>query len=59
MPPISELDVDYYYRLTENRGLSIEQLNRLYRNSFERYLHPAWKRKWKSITIMMYSFVVS
>ena len=45
MPPISELDVDYYYRLTENRGLSIEQLNRLYRNSFERYLHPAWKKE--------------
>lgn len=45
MPPISELDVDYYYRLTENRGLSIEQLNRLYRNSFEHYLHPAWKKE--------------
>ena len=45
MPPISELDVDYYYRLTENRGLSIEQLNRLYRNSFERYLHPSWKKE--------------
>lgn len=45
MPPISELDVDYYYRLTENRGLSIEQLNRLYRDSFERYLHPAWKKE--------------
>lgn len=45
MPPISELDVNYYYRLTENRGLSIEQLNRLYRNSFERYLHPAWKKE--------------
>lgn len=45
MPPISELDVDYYYRLTENRGLSIEQLNRLYRNSFERYLHPTWKKE--------------
>lgn len=45
MPPISELDVDYYYRLTENRGLSIEQLNRLYCNSFERYLHPAWKKE--------------
>lgn len=45
MPPISELDVDYYYRLTENRGLSIEQLNRLYHNSFERYLHPAWKKE--------------
>lgn len=45
MPPISELDIDYYYRLTENRGLSIEQLNRLYRNSFERYLHPAWKKE--------------
>lgn len=45
MPPISELDVDYYYRLTENRGLSIEQLNRLYRSSFERYLHPAWKKE--------------
>ena len=45
MPPISELDVDYYYRLTENRGLSIEQLNRLYLNSFERYLHPAWKKE--------------
>lgn len=45
MPPISELDVDYYYRLTENRGLSIEQLNRLYRKSFERYLHPAWKKE--------------
>lgn len=45
MPPISELDVDYYYRLTENRGLSIEQLNRLYRNSFERYLRPAWKKE--------------
>lgn len=45
MPPISELDVDYYYRLIENRGLSIEQLNRLYRNSFERYLHPAWKKE--------------
>lgn len=45
MPPISELDVDYYYRLTENRGLSIEQLNRLYRNSFERYLHPYWKKE--------------
>lgn len=45
MPPISELDVDYYYRLAENRGLSIEQLNRLYRNSFERYLHPAWKKE--------------
>lgn len=45
MPPISELDVDYYYRLTENRGLSIEQLNRLYRNSFERYFHPAWKKE--------------
>lgn len=45
MPPISELDVDYYYRLTENRGLSIEQLNRLYRNSFECYLHPAWKKE--------------
>lgn len=45
MPPISELDVDYYYRLTENRDLSIEQLNRLYRNSFERYLHPAWKKE--------------
>jgi hypothetical protein len=45
MPPISELDVDYYYRLTENRGLSIEQLNRLYRNSFERYLHPDWKKE--------------
>lgn len=45
MPPISELDVNYYYRLTENKGLSIEQLNRLYRNSFERYLHPAWKKE--------------
>ncbi len=45
MPPISELDVNYYYRLTENRGLSIEQLNRLYRNSFERYLHPSWKKE--------------
>lgn len=45
MPPISELDVDYYYRLTENRGFSIEQLNRLYRNSFERYLHPSWKKE--------------
>lgn len=45
MPPISELDVDYYYRLTENRGLSIEQLNRLYRSSFERYLHPYWKKE--------------
>lgn len=45
MPPISELDVNYYYRLTENRGLSIEQLNRLYRNSFEHYLHPAWKKE--------------
>lgn len=45
MSPISELDVNYYYRLTENRGLSIEQLNRLYRNSFERYLHPAWKKE--------------
>lgn len=45
MPPISELNVDYYYRLTENRGLSIEQLNRLYRNSFECYLHPAWKKE--------------
>ena len=45
MPPISELDVDYYYRLTENRGLSIEQLNRLYRDSFERYLHPSWKKE--------------
>lgn len=45
MPPISELDVDYYYRLTENRGLSIKQLNRLYRNSFERYLHPSWKKE--------------
>lgn len=45
MPPISELDVDYYYRLTENRGLSIEQLNRLYRNSFKRYLHPSWKKE--------------
>lgn len=45
MPPISELDVDYYYRLTENRGLSIEQLNRLYRNSFECYLHPSWKKE--------------
>lgn len=45
MPSISELDVNYYYRLTENRGLSIEQLNRLYRNSFERYLHPAWKKE--------------
>lgn len=45
MPPISELDVDYYYRLTENRGLSVEQLNRLYRNSFEHYLHPAWKKE--------------
>lgn len=45
MPPISELDVNYYCRLTENRGLSIEQLNRLYRNSFERYLHPAWKKE--------------
>lgn len=45
MPPISELDVDYYYRLTENRGLSIEQLNRLYHNSFERYLHPSWKKE--------------
>ena len=45
MPSISELDVDYYYRLTENRGLSIEQLNRLYRDSFERYLHPAWKKE--------------
>lgn len=45
MPPISELDVNYYYRLTENRGLSIEQLNRLYRNSFERYLRPSWKKE--------------
>lgn len=45
MPPISELDVDYYYRLRENRGLSIEQLNRLYRNSFERYFHPSWKKE--------------
>ena len=45
MPSISELDVNYYYRLTENRGLSIEQLNRLYRNSFERYLRPAWKKE--------------
>lgn len=45
MPPISELDVNYHYRLTENRGLSIEQLNRLYRNSFERYLHPSWKKE--------------
>lgn len=45
MPPISELDVNYYYRLTENRGLSIEQLNRLYRNSFEHYLHPSWKKE--------------
>lgn len=45
MPSISELDVNYYYRLTENRGLSIEQLNRSYRNSFERYLHPAWKKE--------------
>lgn len=45
MPPISELDVNYYYRLTENRGLSIEQLNRLYRDSFERYLHPSWKKE--------------
>lgn len=45
MPPISELDVNYYYRLTENRGLSIKQLNRLYRNSFERYLHPSWKKE--------------
>lgn len=45
MPPISELDAHYYNRLSEAKGLSIEQLNRLYRNSFERYLHPAWKKK--------------
>lgn len=45
MPPISELDAHYYNRLSEAKGLSIEQLNRLYRNSFERYLHPAWKKE--------------
>lgn len=45
MPPISELDAHYYNRLPEAKGLSIEQLNRLYRNSFERYLHPAWKKE--------------
>lgn len=45
MPPISELDAHYYNRLSEAKGLSIEQLNRLYCNSFERYLHPAWKKE--------------
>lgn len=45
MPPISELDAHYYNRLSEAKGLSIEQLNRLYRNSFERYLHPSWKKE--------------
>lgn len=45
MPPISELDAHYYNKLSEAKGLSIEQLNRLYRNSFERYLHPAWKKE--------------
>lgn len=45
MPPISELDAHYYNRLSEAKGLSIEQLNRLYHNSFERYLHPAWKKE--------------
>ena len=45
MPPISELDAHYYNRLSEAKGLSIEQLNRLYRNSFERYLYPAWKKE--------------
>lgn len=45
MPPISELDAHYYNKLSEARGLSIEQLNRLYRNSFERYLHPTWKKE--------------
>lgn len=43
MPPISELDYYYYQRLPEAKGMSIEQLNRVYRNSFERFLHPNWR----------------
>lgn len=43
MPPISELDAHYYRKVPEARGLTISQLNSMYRNSFERFLYPDWK----------------
>lgn len=45
MPDISELDAHYYRKLPEARGMSIEQLNVMYKNSFERFLYPDWKHE--------------
>lgn len=45
MPPISELDAHYYNNLPEAKGLSIPYLNKMFTNSFERFLHPDWRKE--------------
>lgn len=45
MPAISELDAHYYRKIPVARGLTISQLNSMYSNSFERFLHPDWKNE--------------
>lgn len=45
MPPISELDAHYYSNLPEAKGLTIEELNTIYKSSFERYLPIEYKEE--------------